>query len=705
MTSNTSKIQHVVALYKKGDHHAVLAEARTTLEELPNHPLLLNLYAASAAKLNLFDEAIAKFRAVISLRPHSAESYFNLGNALRSKGDLSNAADTYQQAIDCDPDFDRAYAILAPTLVTLKRFPDALEVYSNLTELRPDDIHVLNAYGVVLHENEKYDEAICIFEKCRKLDVENVTVLNNIALTYHKMHKFDCAIQEYKKSLALKPDDVSTNLNIGNSYKEKGLSEEAVVAYRKVIEIDNKNVDAYFNLGVTLHDLNQFHEAVQSYEIALQFRPENPDIYYCMGNSFRELDQFDEAIDAYTKAVSIKKDYLESWINCAELLEKINRIDSLGEWLKNALVSFTETPADLNLYISKLHFRKKNISDARKVFQDIRPDHFVERRKAEFYQLSAKLHEALFEFDEAFEAFSQMNQLIRMSDKFSESMANSYLSLCQNGLECLRGKTLFCNFLEQRGNDIEPVFLVGFPRSGTTLLDTVLRSHSMIDVMEEKPCIIEAKKVLVKNGFSDVFSKNADVGSLLDARKAYEIELRKHISVVQSDRVYVDKLPLNLLQAPLLHRLFPNSKYILALRHPLDSILSCWMQNFELNPAMMNMVELSRIVDLYCIAMETFELSRRMFDLDVHEIRYEDLVEDFNVQTDSLLKFLDLGWEDSISNYTETALQRGRISTPSYLQVVQPIYRESVYRWQKYEKHLIPYWDRVEPWIKRFGYE
>jgi hypothetical protein len=155
----------------------------------------------------------------------------------------------------------------------------------------------------------------------------------------------------------------------------------------------------------------------------------------------------------------------------------------------------------------------------------------------------------------------------------------------------------------------------------------------------------------------------------------------------------------------LINHLYPRAKFILALRHPLDAILSCWMQNFALNPAMAVMTDLDQTVDLYCLGMETFKKSWTDYNLSVHLIRYEDLLENLAEETTALLKFLDLDWEPQMKNYQDTAIKRGKINTPSYSQVVQPIYKNAKYRWLKYEKYLGKYLEQVTPWINEFGYE
>ena len=119
---------------------------------------------------------------------------------------------------------------------------------------------------------------------------------------------------------------------------------------------------------------------------------------------------------------------------------------------------------------------------------------------------------------------------------------------------------------------------------------------------------------------------------------------------------------------------------------------------------MANMTDLDRIVEFYCIAMEVFQICRTQYDLAVHDIKYENLVEDFTEETAALLKFLNLNWETEIKNYNDTALKRGLINTPSYSQVVQPIYKDASYRWVNYRKYLEQYLDQVEPWVSKFGY-
>ena len=141
--------------------------------------------------------------------------------------------------------------------------------------------------------------------------------------------------------------------------------------------------------------------------------------------------------------------------------------------------------------------------------------------------------------------------------------------------------------------------------------------------MFEQPLVNSAQAYVKKSG-------GLEIGQILPqdiisgARKAYITELDKHRDPIGNKSILIDKLPLNLLQIPLIQQLYPRAKFILALRHPLDTILSCWMQNFKLNAAMANMVDLDRIVEFYCVAMETFKVCRIRYNLNIHQIKYED---------------------------------------------------------------------------------
>ena len=296
-----------------------------------------------------------------------------------------------------------------------------------------------------------------------------------------------------------------------------------------------------------------------------------------------------------------------------------------------------------------------------------------------------------------------MNTSLKNHQSFDENAAREYILVRQQNLKELRNKT----FVPQPHHGLDhrqTVFMIGFPRSGTTLLDSILRSHSKIEVSEEKHYLASVKKLIKEKGSFNYIDNFPSSGIRQQAILRYEEELREELLSAKAFDVHIDKLPLHILDLPMINFLFPNAKYIFAMRHPFDVILSNWMQNYALNPAMSNMLDIEKIVEFYVLAMETYTESKSKLDLNVHYVKYEDIIENMPKAVNKLLEFLDLEFEEAVMDYRQTALKRGKISTPSYSQVTQPLYSSSIYRWTEYNEFLMQHCAKIEPWIQDFGY-
>ena len=244
-----------------------------------------------------------------------------------------------------------------------------------------------------------------------------------------------------------------------------------------------------------------------------------------------------------------------------------------------------------------------------------------------------------------------------------------------------------------------PVFLIGFPRSGTTLLDQILASHSRIVCMEEREHFAAAASPLIKNGVVEEMSTAEQLEAVCSDywRRVNEEEPDRGV------RILVDKLPLNIVLLPLIHRVFPDAKIIFALRDPRDVILSCLQQRFVPNAAMIQLLDLQTAASYYDNVMSLAETCRANLALNIHQVRYEDVVANLEAQARQLATFLDLAFEDGMLRFQETALAR-TINTPSSRQVVQPLYNRSVGRWQSYPAELAPVLPILNPWVERYGY-
>lgn len=313
----------------------------------------------------------------------------------------------------------------------------------------------------------------------------------------------------------------------------------------------------------------------------------------------------------------------------------------------------------------------------------------------------AQLLEGVGRYDEAFETYTRMNELRSAEGLPPEPRAENYRKLIRERLEATTPQWV-SRWRPEAEKDPRPapVFLVGFPRSGTTLLDTMLMGHPGIEVLEEEPTLLEAFQILEDHDALPVATDD----KIRAARNAY-FEAAGARTPLKPGNLLVDKNPLAMNALPVIRRLFPEARIILALRHPCDVVLSCYVTNFSLNDGMSNFVHLDTAAELYDLSFTYFERCQELMPMPTHKVIYENVVADRERELAALFDFLGLDWHDAVLDHQATARSRGRIKTASYAQVVEPIYTRSAGRWQNYRKHLEPIIPILKPWIDKFGYE
>ncbi|ANP46359.1 tetratricopeptide repeat-containing sulfotransferase family protein [Candidatus Viadribacter manganicus] len=243
-----------------------------------------------------------------------------------------------------------------------------------------------------------------------------------------------------------------------------------------------------------------------------------------------------------------------------------------------------------------------------------------------------------------------------------------------------------------------PVFLVGFPRSGTTLLDQILSSHPGIVCLEESEHFGDALSETLADPSRAFLPESFTADEITRIRESYWRRVG-----APAESIVVDKFPLNIVVLPLIKRVFPDAKIIFAMRDPRDVVLSCYQQRFVINAAMVQFLELARAGAYYGLVMSLLELCRERLALDFYQVRYEDVVGDLESAARALCGFLGVAYDSNMLNFSETARKR-EIATPSARQVIQPIYNRSMGRWRRYERELAPVLPVLALWAARYGY-
>ena len=474
--------------------------------------------------------------------------------------------------------------------------------------------------------------------------------------------------------------------------------------YKKILNISPNDIATLNNLGNVLRVLKKYKESIYYFDKALNIKPRDIITNYNLGLLFYKLEEFEKSAAFYKKVVEIDSKHVQSYHNLMDIYEKTNNHQKLEAIIAKAN-NFLKDNFIIKLYEGILLFKNEKFQQAIKILETfVFNERNIKQEQLRILTLG-KCYDGLKNPDKAYSCFVKSNEI---SSKLKNQNINKNIYL----QEIKRREKFFIKFKKEKWSNLEtvdkninPIFMVGFPRSGTTLLDTILRSHPKIEVIEEKSTVsklVSSLKDYTKNDFNNF--KTLEIENLKKIRNLYFENLNFYSKNKNSSKIYIDKLPLNIIHIGEILRVFPNAKFIISIRHPCDCVLSCFMQSFTMNNAMANFVNLEDAAILYDAVMKLWMHYVSVFNMNYHEIRYESLVKNLEVTIRPLLKFLELKWNDSVLEFQQTAKKRTQIKTPSYDQVIKPIYSEASGRWKIYQKQIKNIYPILDPWIKKFNY-
>ncbi len=489
--------------------------------------------------------------------------------------------------------------------------------------------------------------------------------------------------------------------NYGGILKDLGNLKEAENYLLKALEINPNSADIHSNLGTIFRDIGNLQKAECSTRKAIKINPNLAEAHSNLGNILRDLDKLEEAELATRKAIELNPDFADAYFNLFYHYEQINNLEKLKETL-NEFNDIDSIQDELFLFSARLNFRNKEYQTAKKLIDSISTRWIEKSNNSQsiiYWSYKAFIEDKIGNYDIAYSCFEKSQD-----DLFYKRFKkDSYLNLIYSYKKNIINQKIMINNFNNENTDFNLAFLIGFPRSGTTLLDTILRSHPDIEVIEEKPIITTIKDSInnkLNTRIEDLYSICEE--NLVTLRKEYFEHLSKYTN--RNKKLIIDKLPLHTISLPLINLLFPKAKIIFTHRHPYDTVLSCFQQSFKPNHAMANLVSLKSSSIMYDQVMDAWDMYKNNLPIDFITSKYEHLIENFDVHTLKILEFLGVGWDKNIKNYRTTALDRGKINTPSSSQVVQPLYKSSIEKWKNYEKYFEDCHQYLEKWVSYFDY-
>ena len=552
-------------------------------------------------------------------------------------------------------------------------------------------------------QNNNYQEAVKIYEQILQKNYDSFEANSNLGMLFAQQDNLNKAEKYLNNAITIDPNNPHALNNLASVLIRLGRNEESIKYSEEAIKINKNFSSAYNNLGLAKKNINKNNDAKRSFLNAIEAEKINVLPYYNLAMLYESSNDIKNSEIYYLKAIEVNSKFFSAYNNLMNLYERINDDSKLKliiekgekEFLNNFLIK---------LFKGKLQFKSKLYSEAINNLESFKFAKNNYSKEISRCNTLANCYDELKNFNKAFEYFGLANQINFEINKHRINK-NAAIQVIENRINFFNEN----NLKDWRSVNIEndeknPIFIIGFPRSGTTLLDTILRSHPKIEVIEEKPIINKFIKLLDEKIYSN-FSNLRDLDQkLLKKMRTSYFDILNNYTIKNNQNIYIDKMPLNIIYVGEIVRIFPEAKFILAIRHPCDCILSCFMQSFSLNDSMANFTDLESTSKFYNQVMILWQKYLRVFKVKYHLIRYEDLVNDFDNSVNKLLNFLDLEWSDSVNKFYETAINRGKISTPSYNQVNKPIYSKSVGRWKNYEKEFTEIYPIIEPWIKNFNY-
>ena len=626
------------------------------------------------------------------------------------------------------------HAFLGMVCARTGDMPAATQHLAEAHQQNPQDVTVACNLISALMDQERDTEALAVATASLAKADQSLRVARYRAFLAQKLEQFPDAIEAYELVLARQPDDLECWNNLGNARAGLDDHEGAVAALRRAVELDPRAAPTRLNLASALQALDRPDEAeaelikaaedfpqdsrppYQLYAMyktqlrqedalaaLLQAAERDPDvagIQLKLGIEYGVLRQTEDAERAYRRTIELDPTEMDAYLGLAIQLEHTNREDEFAPLI--ALARQNGIAPEPLAFIEALDLRRAKRFEEALEKLDVVPEGIETIRTA---HMRATLLDRLERSDEAFAAYVHANTLMQASPSDPLERAKELRAKLEGEIALLTPEwqaslptpTTAATIDDTRP---DPVFLVGFPRSGTTLLDTILMGHPGTVVMEEQPPLNLVEEAI--GGMAAL--PGLDAAAIAKARDQYFAEVAK-IQPLVPGQMLVDKSPLFLYRLPLIRQLFPDAKIILALRHPCDVVLSCFMSNFRLNTAMSNFLRIEDTAAFYDLCFRHWQKSRSLFDADIHTVTYEKLVDDVEAEVRPLIGWLGLEWTDSLLDHTATARSRGLITTASYSQVTEPIYRRASGRWKRYEENLAPVIPALQPWIDRFGYE
>jgi tetratricopeptide (TPR) repeat protein len=533
------------------------------------------------------------------------------------------------------------------------RRQEAEGLYRQVLGQQPNHAAALHFLGLLLHQTGRSEEGLDLIEQSVTLQPENADFLNNMGTVMRDLGRVAAAIDFFRGAVDIRPDQLAARDNLGSSLRQIGQLDAAEEIYRGTIGRNPFHVRARIGLAETMQEAGRLDEAIALFREALSIRPKDAELLYGLGVAMMEKGKLDEATDLARQALAIAPNMATAWL----LLTQVKR----------------QTERDKELSGMEAEHAKA-------------PQGSLARMQLSFGL--GKVNDDLKDYGRAFDYFAEGNAIRRRGIDYDPVRTRGEFE----AMKAVFDKAFFDRHKPSDISDDTPIFVVGMPRSGTTLVEQIIASHPQVFGAGElgilKTAVGKQFPMSMPGGFPAGIADMPD-GAFAEAGQAYLDMLHTRYPGL---RHVTDKMPGNFLLIGFLHMMLPKAKIIHCARDAAATCLSIFKVHFRGDSHRYG-YDLGELADFHNLYTDIMAHWHKVLPGAVHDVRYEDFVADQEGQTRALMAYLGLPWDDKVLSFHETDRP---VRTASAAQVRQPMYQGSVDLWKRYGDRLKPLLDKLQ---------